>query len=76
MPPTGDGAMCGGAKPLSRSRSRPSGVIRSLVQGGSKLSRTETSSASPSAPTRSVICSCMTPMAGQPTNVGSSSTST
>ena len=72
-PASAGGIGAGGAKPLSRSRSRPCGVMRSDVQGGVKLIRTSIASATPSSPTRRSISVCMTPMAGQPTKVGSSS---
>src|SRR5215217_3856809 len=65
-------AGAGGAKPLSRSLRRPSGVIRSEVQGTAKVISTSTTGAMPAS--RSATEARISSRAGQPTKVGSSST--
>ena len=62
----------GGAIPAARRAARPAGLIRSLVQGTSKVATTVTGR--PNAASRSAIDALMSSSAGQPTKVGRIST--
>src|SRR6266508_4441301 len=73
---TGPPEAPGGVIPYERRATWPSAVMRSLVQGGPKTTRTRTSRPSADARTAASVSSRITSRAGHPAKVGSRSTST